>query len=148
MGMVLERAGGWKSITEYVQTNGYSLQTISSLYNTKLKPSFETIFPPKAAEATPASEAAVPEAVIVEAAPNLLEKDIVVPFTGKTVPVKAVLYVVGSVGMGFVAYKVAVQAIGKDKVDAYLSKVSTPEIKPLVPCSDASPYERAHRCCA
>eukprot|EP00959_Pyramimonas_sp_CCMP1952_P351566 7366083-Pyramimonas_sp.AAC.1 len=119
MGMVLERAGGWKSLTEYVQTNGYSLDTLNSLYWGKLKPSFDTIFPPThgrqlhgAVEGAPVVEAVVVETVAAESAPavfNLMEKKIVVPFTGgKSVSGKMLVIAGASVMGGYAAYKVAV----------------------------------------
>eukprot|EP00240_Pyramimonas_obovata_P003826 CAMPEP_0118924786 /NCGR_PEP_ID=MMETSP1169-20130426/2756_1 /TAXON_ID=36882 /ORGANISM="Pyramimonas obovata, Strain CCMP722" /LENGTH=359 /DNA_ID=CAMNT_0006865919 /DNA_START=209 /DNA_END=1288 /DNA_ORIENTATION=+ len=132
MGMVLERAGGWSSITDFVKTNGYNLETLNTLYSSKLKPSFDSIFPPRgqAVEGTTASDTEAVESVAAESATaltNMMDKQIAVPFTsGRTVSGKMVMVVASGVGVGIAAYslyRVAIVVVGKKKADIFMEKV-------------------------
>jgi hypothetical protein len=83
--MVLERAGGWRSLADFVETKGYSLDTLQTLYTDKLKPSFKSIFPSRSTEV---DQPLAAEMVAADAdtkrcpVPAFMIKDYVIPLTG------------------------------------------------------------------
>jgi hypothetical protein len=62
--------------------------------------------------------------------PAFLIKDYDVPLTGgKTISGVTVVLAGTSIGLSYAAYKVTVRIVGKQKMDSYVEKVSTPKIK-------------------
>lgn len=127
LGMVLERAGGWRSLTDFVETKGYSLDTLQTLYIDKLKPSFKSIFPSRSTEV---DQPLAAEMVAADAdtkrcpVPAFMIKDYVIPLTGgKTISGVTVVLAGTSIGMSYAAYKVTVRIVGQQKMDSYVEKV-------------------------